>query len=273
MKFADLHLHTLFSDGTYTAKELVEKALKSGLAAISLTDHDTVSGIEPAIAEGLLSNLEVLPGIELTAEEEGCEIHILGYLIEIKQKKLLEKLAALKNNRVERIYKITDKLKGLGLNLEAQDVFALAKGGCPGRLHIARAMVEKGLVSNIYEAFKKYIGDKCPGYVAGFKLTPQAAIELIKASGGVPVLAHPQTLNNDGLIPKLVNCGLMGLEVYYPEYSQGAVNFYLGLAERFNLLVTGGSDCHGLAKPEIKIGLIKIPYELVDKLKEAKNRL
>lgn len=273
MKFADLHLHTIFSDGTYTPEQLVGQASKAGLDAISLTDHDTVNGVEPAIAAGLSSGVEVLPGIELTAQEDSSEVHILGYLINIKQKKLLEELAILKNNRIERIHKTTDKLKKLGINLDAQDVFTLAKGGIPGRLHVARAMAEKGFVANIYEAFKKHIGDKCPGYVAGFKLNPQEAIELIRNAGGVPVLAHPYSLNNDELILELVKFGLMGLEVYYPEHSQGMVNFYLDMAKKLNLLVTGGSDCHGLAKPEIKIGLIKIPYELVDKLKEAKNKL
>lgn len=271
MKFADLHLHTLFSDSTYTPQELIRKALKQGLAAIAIVDHDTVDGLEPAIEIAESESVEVLPGIELTAEYDGLEIHILGYLIDYKNKGLLDKLDFLKKVRIERIYKITDKLKGIGVGLEAKDVFDIAGQGTVGRLHIARAMVAKGRVKSIQEAFQKYIGDRCPAYVCGFRFSPIEAINLIKDVGGIPVLAHPYSLNRDELIPQFIDGGLMGLEVYYPEHTQSMINFYLGLARKFNLLVTGGSDCHGNAKPEAKIGSVKIPYELVQKLKAAKS--
>lgn len=273
MKFADLHLHTVFSDSTYTPQELIRQASMKGLSAIAIVDHDTVCGIEPSIEAGSSQGVEVLAGIELTTEYLDTEIHILGYLLDYKHKGLLEKLDFLRKNRIERVYKITDKLKELGINLEAKSVFDIVKQGVPGRLHIARAMVKEKIVDSIFEAFRKYISDKGPAYVSGFKLSPYEGIKLIRDSGGISVLAHPYTLAKDELIPQFVEFGLMGLEVYYPEHTQSMINFYLDLARKYALLVTGGSDCHGDAKPEIKLGSLKIPYELVEKLKEAKRKL
>ena len=273
MKFADLHLHTLFSDGTYTPQELIEGAKKCDLSCIAVVDHDTVSGIVPVLESARSRNIEVLPGIELTAEYRNLEIHILGYSIDYKNKELIEKVGLLRQNRVERIYKITDRLKDMGISLNAQTVFDLAKFGSVGRLHVARAMVKEGLVGSTFEAFGKYIGDKCPAYVLGFRLSPEEAIRLIKNAGGIPVLAHPYTVNQGDALAKIIEHGIMGLEVYYPEHSPQMVNFYLGLAEKYNLLVTGGSDCHGAAKSEVKIGSVKIPYELVEKLKAAKEAI
>ena len=272
MRFADLHLHTFFSDGTYSPDELVLETMKAGLCAIAVVDHDTVKGIEPVSDLAEKKALEVLPGIELTAEYEGLEVHILGYLLDYKSNALMEKLDSLRKYRIERVYKIIDKLKEINITLGPETVFSISKEGTVGRLHIARAMVKEGIVISISEAFQKYIGDKCPAYVLGFRFSPQEAIKLIKDAAGIPVLAHPYSLNNE-LILKFIDDGLMGLEVYYPEHSQKAINFYLSLAEKHNLVVTGGSDCHGKAKPEARVGSQKIPYELVEKLKEAKNKL
>jgi len=271
MKFADLHLHTAFSDGTYSPKELIMLSRRSGLSAIAVVDHDTVDGVEPTIEIAKDNEVEVLPGIEISAEDDGLEIHILGYLIDYKRQDLKERLDFLRKNRIERIYKIVSKLKDIGLTLKAEAVFDIAQQGTVGRLHVARAMLKAGLVNSTNEAFQKYIGDRSPAYVCNFKFSPQDAIKLIKDVDGIPILAHPYTLDRDDLIPKLIDYGLMGLEVYYPEHSQSMVNFYLGLTKKYNLLATGGSDCHGNAKPEAKIGSIKIPYELVDKLKEAQQ--
>ncbi len=273
MKFADLHLHTVFSDGTYTPEELSRAASKAGLSVISVVDHDTVLGLGVAKEACLREGIELVPGIELTAEFEGLEIHILGYFIDYENPLLLERLGFLKKNRIERIHRITDKLKTLGKNLEPQDVFALAEKGTVGRLHVAQAMMKKGLVKSTWEAFQLYIGDKCPAYVLGFRFSPQETIELIRKVGGIPVLAHPYSLGKDDLITKFVDCGLMGLEVYYTEHSAAMTKKYLEIARKYNLLITGGSDCHGLAKPEVKIGSIKIPYSLVESLKAASTKL
>ncbi|MFH1414058.1 MAG: PHP domain-containing protein [Candidatus Omnitrophota bacterium] len=274
MKFADLHLHTTFSDGSHTPEGLVSEAIRVGLSAIAIVDHDTVEGIAPALEVAKTGELEILSGIELSAEYNNTEVHILGYLIDYKNQELSYKLDTLKKNRVERIYKIAEKLKEeMDVSLRPELVFAIAGEGTVGRLHVARAMVKEGIVGSVSEAFQKYIGDKCPAYVAGFKLSPAQAIELIKKMEGIPVLAHPYTIGDDQIILKFIEYGLMGLEVYYPEHSQGMVNYYLNLVKKHSLLVTGGSDCHGIAKPQIKIGSNKIPYELVERLKIAKDKL
>lgn len=270
MKFADLHLHTLYSDGTYSAQQLVKEAAAHGLSAIAVVDHDTVLGIEPSMEAGDTRGIEVIPGIELTAEHQGSEIHILGYFIDHKNTELLGQLDLLKKNRIERIYKMSEKLNGLGVDLAPESVFAVAKNAIPGRLHVARALLREGLVKSIYEAFAKFIGDKGPAYVSGFRLSPSQAVALIEKAGGIPVLAHPYVLPKDLTIPFFVECGIKGLEVYYPEHTNSMIDYYLEIAKKYNLLVTGGSDCHGDAKPEVRIGSIKIPYELVLALK--KNR-
>ena len=198
---------------------------------------------------------------------------MLGYLIDYKASSLLEKLETLRQNRVERIYKIVDKLKEMGVNLNPKTIFDIGKDGVVGRLHVARALVKEGVASSIFEAFRKYIGDKCHAYVLGFRFSPVEAIKLIKDVGGIPVLAHPYTIKKDDILLELINSGIMGLEAYYPEHSQSMTNFYLGLAKTHNLLVTGGSDCHGAVKPEVRIGAVKIDYELVEKIKEAKDNL
>lgn len=272
MKYADLHLHTIFSDGTYTPKQLIQEACRVGLSAIAIADHDNVDAIEPALKEYRGKKIEVIPAIELSAEHEDSEIHILGYLIDYKNKHLKERLAFLRRNRIERVYKMVDKLVSMGINLKPEAVFALAENATVGRLHIARAMVNEGFIKSTAEAFYKYIGDKSPAYVCGFKLSPLNAINLIKSSGGIAVLAHPYLIKDEKLIPSLVRHGLRGLEIYYPEHSKAAIKHFLKLAKKFDLLATGGSDCHGKAKPEAKIGSIKIPYELVEKLKKAQDR-
>lgn len=271
MRLADLHLHTFFSDGTYSPEQIVAQAKKAGLSCIAVVDHDTVEGIEPCLEAGRSLGIEVIAGIEFTSEYESQEIHILGYFIDYHNRALLEKLELLKEYRVQRIYKMAEKLKDMGLALNPQSVFELSVKGTVGRLHFARAMVKEGLIASTYEAFAKYIGDKCPAYVLGFRLSPSDVIKLIKDAGGIPVLAHPYTLNNNGLILTLIENGIMGLEVYYSEHSKSQTDTYLEMAKKYNLLVTGGSDCHGEAKAEIKMGSVKIPYQLVERLKAARN--
>lgn len=273
MKFADLHLHTAFSDGTFTPSELISGSLKAGICAVGVVDHDTVSGIASCIEAGAKDGIEVIPGIELSAEFEGAEVHILGYFIDYHNTALLKRLESLKKCRVERIYKIIEKLEAAGVSLNPETVFNISAKGTVGRLHVARALVKEGKVSSVFEAFQKYIGDKGPAYELGFKFSPAEAIKLIRDSGGIPVIAHPYVLKNDGLILEFIKYGLMGIEAYYPEHTQSMTNFYKALAKKHNLLITGGSDCHGSAKPEVKIGSIRIPYELVEELKEARMRI
>jgi len=271
MKYADLHVHTTCSDGTYTPAQLVKEGIKRGISALAIVDHDTTEAIDEALAQAEGSDLEIIPGIELTAQQDNQEIHVLGYFLDYQNKDLLEKLKLIRLNRIERIYKIIANLETLGLKLNPDTVFGISGKATVGRMHIARALVKDGLVGSTAEAFRKYIGDKSPAYVLGFKLTVPEAIKIIQNAGGVAVLAHPYLLHNDALITEFTGYGLQGIEVHYPEHSQAMVNFYLDLAKKLNLLVTGGSDFHGSAKPQIKLGMIKVPLELVEKLRQAKK--
>jgi 3',5'-nucleoside bisphosphate phosphatase len=267
MKYADLHLHTRFSDGTYTVPELLEKAKARNLDCIAITDHDTVEALAYLKKNIREPGLEVIPGVELTADYEGKEVHILGYFVDYENKEFLKELALIKQARVERIYEMVDKLKSLGMSINTEDVFRLSDVGTIGRLHLARAMFSKGCVCSTQEAFNKYIGDNGPAYVGRFRLSPAQAIKLIAEAGGVAVLAHPYCLPDQNLIFTLIDLGLDGLEVYYPEHSAAQIKNYLEIAKKHGLLVTGGSDCHGFAKPTELIGKIKLPYELVEEMR------
>ena len=269
MKFADLHLHTNYSDGTYTPEELVEKAVGAKLSCISITDHDTVGAIPEAMAAANASGIEILPGIEISCEYELREVHILGYLIDYKSSELLKRLETLKENRISRIYKITEKLNALGIGLKAEDVFSVANGATVGRLHVARAMVLKGLVKTVSEAFNRYIGDSGPAFSLGFRFTPEEAIKFIHDNAGVAVLAHPYIIKDEELIFKLIGLGLMGLEVYYPEHTAQMRGKYVSIAKELGLLATGGSDYHGKAKPYVNLGKSTVPDELLEALKKA----
>lgn len=273
MKYADLHLHTVYSDGSYTPEKLIDEAARSGLSAISVAEHDSVDSTEIVIAHSRAHGLEAIPGIELTAEYNNREVHILGYLIDYKDPVFREKITVLQQVRTERVYHILEKLRALHIALDPSKVFALATKGTVGRLHIAKALVGEGLVGSIREVFEKYLSDRGPAYVAGFRFSVYEAVRIIKEAGGIPVLAHPHVLDNNDLIPYFVDQGVMGIEAYYSEYSEETVRFYLQIAQRLNVLVTGGSDFHGDAKPEVKLGSVKIPYELVEQLKQSKTRL
>jgi len=268
---ADLHIHTTFSDGTFSSEEIVRLAKKAGLKTISITDHDTVDGIEPGIKEGEKLGVEVIPGIEFTTEVPEAEIHILGYYIDYKLPQLKEILKKIQEDRISRIYKIVEKLDKLGVRLNSQRVFEIAGHGSAGRPHVARALIEAGHVRSIRQAFDKYLNYGAPAYVAHFRLTPEEAIKLILEAKGIPVLAHPAVSNFDSIIPDLLAAGLKGIEVYYSGHSREDKKHYLGLARKYNLLVTGGSDFHGLANyREVELGETTIPDELVDELAKVK---
>lgn len=270
MKYADLHIHTNLSDSTFSPREVVRLAIENNLSCISITDHDTVDAVDMAMAAGRNFDLEIIPGIEMTCELDSAEIHILGYFIDYKNKNFLEKLVHLRRVRIERIHKMVDKLKTLGLSkMKAEEVIKSAGRGAVGRVHLAICMQKKGYVSSIPEAFYRFIHDKGPAYVSKFRFKPQEVIDLIRKNKGIPVLAHPHILSKNINIKEFVNCGLKGLEVFYPQYSETQISYYKNLADKYNLLLTGGSDCHGSAKTDTSIGKIRVPYELVEKLKEA----
>ena len=267
--FADLHLHTNFSDGTYTPEELVSQAAKHHLAAIALTDHDTVEGCERAGAACKALEIEFIAGAELTAEQSENEIHILGYFLDTHNSKLLTEIGKFQAVRQSRIREMVARLNELNVPLKVEDVFALANCRSPGRPHVARALVKAGFCSSLDEAFERFLKKHRPAWIPKAKMSAPVAIELIHQANGLAVMAHPGLNRSDEVIPDLVEAGLDGIECFHTKHSTATSEHYLQIADKFNLLVTGGSDCHGMSKGKPLIGTIKLPYQHVERLKEA----
>ncbi len=267
MKYADLHVHTYYSDSTFSPEEVVTCARDKALSAVAICDHDCVDGIDPCIELGGPMGVEIVPGIELTVERPAAEIHILGYFIDYRQDWFLSKLRAIRQSRVDRIHKMVGKLSEMNVKINAEDVFKLAGKGSVGRLHLAQAMLKAGVIKSIREAFDKYIGYLESCYVTKLNFTPEEAISSILKLGGVPVLAHPNVLGRDEYIPGLIACGLKGIEVYHSDHKNEAVRKYERIAEENALLMTGGSDCHGMGKGRILLGRVRIPYTVVENLR------
>jgi predicted metal-dependent phosphoesterase TrpH len=269
-RLADLHIHTNYSDSTQSPHEVINEAHEKGLACIAITDHDTIDGVVPAMEAAKPYDIEVIPGIELSSEAGGKDIHILGYLFDYKNKSFVERIKYIQNARVERMREMIDNLRTLGIdNITLDDVRERAESDSVGRPHLAAIMLEKGWVSSIKKAFDDYLADDAPVYVPKFQQSPFEAIDLIKSAGGIAVLAHPMLTGVDELIPGFVEAGLLGLEVFYPNNTDHVTRFYEGLAKKYNLIGTGGSDAHGTVKKYTSIGKVKVPYSIVEQLKDA----
>ena len=266
--YADLHLHTQFSDGTYTPEELVGQAQRNGLAALALTDHDTVEGCARTGTACEAAGIEFITGTELTAEQDGNELHILGYFIDTQSRKLLLDIAKFQIVRQNRIREMVARLRQNNVPLEVESVFALANCRAPGRPHVARALVKAGLCSSLDEAFERFLKKNRPAWVPKFKISAAYAIELIHQAGGVAVMAHPGLNHCDEVIPGMVEAGLDGIECFHSKHSTSTSEHYLNIADRFHLLITGGSDCHGMSKGRPLIGSVKLPYQHVEQLRE-----
>ena len=269
---ADLHIHSNFSDGTDTPEQIALQAAAVGLKTIALTDHDTMAGIPRALAAGEQAKVEIIPGIEFTTENPRAEVHILGYYLDRHSGELAEVLAKIQQGRIDRIYQIVKKLQGLGVAIEPDEVFAISGKSSPGRPHVARALMRKGIVSNFKEAFIRYLDFRAPAYVPHYRLLPAEAVKLVKKAGGIPVFAHPVISNCDEIIPELAAAGLRGLEIYYPGYYADQIAHYLAIAAKHGLLATGGSDYHGSDAKDLKLGDHTIPDELVEKLRNEHLR-
>lgn len=266
---ADLHIHTFYSDSTSSPEDVVKRSLEAGLSAIAITDHDTLEGIQPTLEAAKGKSLEVITGIELSSEIHGKEVHILGYLFDGTNKMMLEQLHSFQKTRVERMKKMIVKLDELGIKgINLEEVCALTQSQAVGRPHLASILVKKGKVLNTKEAFDKYLAEGAPAYVPKQEQSPFEVIALINEAGGLAVLAHPMLTGLDELIPSFVKAGLGGLEVYYPNCTQTVVQYYENIAKKHNICLTGGSDDHGKAKNYTAIGRVKIPYELIEKMKE-----
>jgi predicted metal-dependent phosphoesterase TrpH len=265
----DLHIHSSASDGRLSPEEVVRESARRGLAVIALTDHDAISGLAPALAVAkAFPGLRVVPGVELSTDADQGEVHILGYFIDYNDGELVARLERMRNSRLERAQAMIAKLRDLGVNIDWPRVQEIAGKGSVGRPHLAQAMLEKGYIGSLKEAFSSYIGRGGPAYVERRKLTPAAAVELILRVKGLPVLAHPLTVSDpEALVIKLKAVGLVGIEAYYKDYSADDVGKLLMLAERYNLVATGGSDYHGLdTEIEIMIGGVPVPLSAAEHL-------
>ena len=272
MKKIDLHIHTIFSDGNLSPEKVVKLAKENGLSAISITDHDGVGGVELAQRAGEDYGIEVVPGVELSSQKEGKSIHILGYFIDLHNQELIDFFQYMREARLKRAEKIVLKLKEHGVNIEMKEVLEHSGQGGIGRPHIAEVLVEKGIVSNFRETFYKYLGDGKSCYVQKANISTKSVIELIDNSCGIAILAHPSSPNVDKFIPELVDEGLMGIEVWYPSHSHTDIERYLRLANKYNLVPTGGSDSHGERAGYPKIGEFCVEYEILEKLKIKRGK-
>jgi len=265
----DLHIHSTASDGRLSPEEVVAKSAGLGLTTIAITDHDTVDGIVPALeAAKAFPGLRVIPGVELSTDVTQGEVHILGYFINYTSRELRARLERMRNSRRERAQGMIAKLRDLGIHVEWRRVQEIAGSGSIGRPHLAQAMLEKGYVASFSEAFDSYIGRGSPAYVERKKMAPVDAVELILGAKGLPVLAHPLTINDpEAMVIELKTAGLVGIETYYKNYNTDEVSRLAGLAEGYNLVATGGSDYHGIdTDTEIMIGGVDVPLSAAEHL-------
>lgn len=274
MQRADLHVHTTASDGLLSPEEVIKWAVHKKLSAVAITDHDTIKGVQPAVDISRQFKIEVVPGIEFSSEHMDEEIHILGYYINYDKSWLKEKLDEMYQSRYTRAVKMIDKLNDIGVDITLEQVKRIAESGTIGRPHIARAMQEKGYIGNMKEAFKNYIGKGCPAYVERYRISCQEAIDIIKQLGGVPVLAHPGLINNKECIDEILNMGIEGIEVYHTKHDDRTIRDTLKIVDNRKLLITGGSDCHGIfLNNEPILGNVWVDYKYVEILKEkSKDR-
>ena len=275
----DLHTHTTASDGLFTPTELVRLAAEKKLEAIAITDHDTTDGLTEALAAGALYGVEVVPGIEISAEFPGGTLHILGYYIDPANKQFSTKLVQLQQARAERNPQIIKKLQERGMNIEMEDVVAEAGGGQIGRPHFAQALLKKGYVRTVQEAFDRFLAKGAAAYCEKFRFHPRDAIACIAAAGGIAVLGHPSSLNCtdtvtlETTVRSMVDMGIRGIEAYYSDHSAVQTRHYIALAKKYQLFITGGSDFHGPAVKGISLGTgrgnLNVPYQCLAAIKES----
>lgn len=289
MKTIDLHVHSNFSDGSESTEKLIELATAANLAAFALTDHDTTNGYKSLYEASSKHNaglpkeeqLEVLPGVEISAAYKNGDIHILGLLVDPNDSEFNALLKSAEKERIARNIKMVDNLKNAGLDISYEEIVASAPDSIITRAHFGKYLVEKGIISDYPSAFEKYLGDNTPYYVARKFTSPKDAIEGIIKSGGVPVLAHPiiyrlPIKELEALVDTLISYGLRGIETLYSSHSKQDENYLRGLAKRKGLIITGGSDFHGKPKPAINMGIgrgnLRIPYSILESLREEQKK-
>lgn len=278
MKRTDLHMHTTHSDGTFLPRDLVDYARKKGLDCISITDHDTMSSFEEGATAAEEFGVELIPGVEMSAEFQPGTLHILGFFLDRNHPKLKAVFGEIQKARRERNPQIIERLIRLGISITLEEVQKESGGGQIGRPHFARVLLKKGVVRSMEEAFRKYLSKGRPAYVDKRRLSPADAIRCIREAGGVAVVAHPRQmkLDEEALtreIRRLVDEGLGGIEAYNSCQNEHEARLYKRLAKRFNLFVTGGSDFHGANKPDVDLGYlgegVQLDYEVVEAMRAS----
>ncbi len=278
MSRIDLHVHTTHSDGSFSTREVMAFAKQAGLTALAITDHDIVEAIPEATAIGQELGIEVVPGVEISSRLGESELHILGYFLNWTDPILAQRLSSLRDSRHLRNPKIVQRLNDLGIPITYEEVRALAGTESVGRPHIARLLMEKKFVTSAKEAFDRYLANGRPAFVDRELPLPAEAVRWIREAGGVPVLAHPTWVRTSadglrGLVRDLKAAGLGGIEVHYSTHTPSQTTEYLDLAKQCDLLVTGGSDFHGVTKPDIEVGIgrgqLKVSGKLLDPLRKA----
>lgn len=265
----DLHVHSTASDGKFSPEALVRQAAALGLTVMSLADHDSIDGIAPALeAAKDFPRLKVIPGVEISTDVPSGEAHVLGYFIDYTSPELKAALDRFRSSRLRRAQGMIARLHDLGIHIDWGRVREIAGDGSVGRPHLAQAMLEKGYITSLREAFTRYIGRGGPAYVEREKMTPAEAVALILRSDGLPVLAHPFTVSDpQTMVAELKTAGLAGIEAYYDSYTAAEIRSLVSLAEAHNLIATGGSDYHGLDDSnETMLGGVAVPMEAAEKL-------
>jgi hypothetical protein len=264
----DLHIHSTESDGKLSPAEVVYKSVERGVTIVALADHDSVAGVVPAlVAAKVFPGLKIIPGVEISTDVPGGEVHVLGYFIDYADPKLLATLERMRNSRRERARRMVVKLGDLDVHINWARVQEIAGSGSIGRPHLAQAMLEKGYIASLKEAFDRYISRNGPAYVEREKMTPPEAVELVLQANGLPVLAHPLTISDlETVVVELKAAGLVGLEAYYSDYTTDEINRLVKLVDRHRLIATGGSDYHGLETSGTMIGGADVPLGSAEQL-------
>jgi hypothetical protein len=266
--YIDLHLHTHFSDGVSTPEQVAEEAERMELAAIALTDHDTIEGCSRLAKACASRGIEFIPGTELSTDIDGHEMHLLGYHIDTDNEELIRETTRYQQNRTDRVHGLIERLNSIGVPLTAEQVFTLANCKAPGRPHVARGLVEHGFCGSMDEAFARYLRKNASGWVPKKNAPFEECIRLIHQAGGIAVMAHPGLNKIDNLIPRMVEARLDGLECWHSKHPKSTVKRYREMAARLGLLVTGGSDCHGPSRGRHPlIGTVRVPYDILDEMK------
>lgn len=280
MKKIDLHTHSTFSDGTFTPTELILHAKNKNLDAISITDHDTIDGLDEGFDASIKYNVELITGVEFTCFISGIEVHILGYMFDKNSIELKNEIKKIAKSRKERNDEMISRFKKIGIHLTYDDLLCNTNGNIVTRSQFAISLVNKGYAKTKNEAFKKFLISGCPTYIKRENITANISVSLIKKAGGIAILAHPlryrqpiEKLKN--IIDLLIPYGLDGIEVIYPKLTKNQIKEVENICYNKNLIITGGSDFHGLAKEDIELGTgcnndILVPYDILDKMKQLK---